>query len=300
MGAFEDEFKISASEHPSIRSTLDVMTMVHPNMAQLVTVMRRDLDQRHLDIDEKRGPMSGDGSFSILFGLLSTPSAVVRIGQIDNPPDSAIVLKHAARLIYKGSEEAEYQAHVLPFAPDVGKVTVQDMVNTIRVLRAEGYDDNFVDFGAQLEHLTGQFVFLKGTDGKILTYPTNAGDDNMAGKPIAFIRDLNCIQADKNDAKRMQVAGTSADFMDGLLEYLKKECTENEKLDSVKLKKKLTEAGIQLPDGPFDPGTLKLKIEDLAPAPAECVEACHQQDAIAEKTRNDLAAIGARLDGPSI
>jgi hypothetical protein len=259
MGEFDRQFSISASKNPDILDAgiMDLLTDVDPAKAKLVQSMKADLDARHITVDQSRGPINKDGALSLIFASSDIPSVVVRIGQMDNPADSAIVLKSAARFVYTGGEgkdAIQYQAHVLPFAPDIGEVSDRDVINTIRVLKAEGLENRIFDIS------NGQFVYLRGGDGDFLRYPADCGDKDMAGQPIAFIRDLNCTQSDPEIAEKMAGTGTANDYL-----------------------------------AKYGNGQT---LAELPPAPASCVEACHQQDAIAENARRQLAARGVRLEGP--
>ena len=101
MGEFDRQFNISASKNPKIvgESALEVVTDFSPGLMALVKALKVDLDSRNILVDQARGPINKDGALALIFASSNTDEAVIRIGQLDNPPDSATVLRPAARFV---------------------------------------------------------------------------------------------------------------------------------------------------------------------------------------------------------
>jgi hypothetical protein len=327
-GAFDKVFNISASRNPGVllTSVLDVTTKVDAGSAALVTTMKDDLDRRHIDLDLAAGPLNKDGSFSIIFQAASIPGAVVRLGQLDNPPESDIVLRPLARLVYKGTSDIspllapEYQVHILPFAPDRGKVSTLDIVNTIRVLKAEGNIEKLVDVSDT------QFVFLQDEKGNTLRYPDNLPDETLRGRPIAFIRDINAIQDDARTASQLSGTGNAGLFLEELAKLFRLGRWQEPQAEKGTLVTRIDTQGMaeddlagllrKLEGAGFKPeqqGTaLSLKGADIAAlyalrdsltpetlpaAPKEAVTAAAGQDLLTEKLRQSLQSGDVNLEG---
>jgi hypothetical protein len=148
------------------------------------------------------------------------------------------------------------------------QVLPEDILNTLRVLKAEksGKQDengNDITFDQHLTDLAGthfpakHFAYLKDTAGNYICYPPDASDPEMAGRPIAFIRDLNAVPGKKpgEDLKPQDRIQSDAGTALHLLR------------------------------------SLHIDKERLKPAPQECVDACNQQDAVIAAARVELANI---------
>ena len=291
---FSEIFRIREAANSYIPWAIEGTTYI-PAGAAVAQAMKDDLDRRGLELDLKKGPLNSDGSMSAIFLTPEISGGVVRIGMIDAPAESAIVLQPAAAFHYKRPDAPEgLQVHVMPFAPDVGEVTTSDIINTLRVLKTENLLTKLSDISP------GQFVYLRGQDGNLLCYPDTLADEAMCSKPIAFIRDINAIRASALEdpdgtnadtaaqfprAAREVLCSVKRSFDDGVqrdgkiaLKAFDDAADEMEHLRALGLKPKLdlTQQGILLEGAE----ALKLynmrgqmTVDDLPPAPAEAVAA---------------------------
>lgn len=130
-------------------------------------------------------------------GEIYIPEAVTRLEYME-PLMHDIILRPAYKKEYEQQTltQAKYKTYIVPFAPDIEvdgqpiTITADDIKRTIQVLKADGKAEHLWDIQPSA------FVYLKGADGKIITYPdTEETDKEFRGKPIAFIRDLNAVDS---------------------------------------------------------------------------------------------------------
>ena len=176
-----------------------------------------DLEQDGLPI---RNRLIGGGLYSLIFKPDTVKLSAIRIGNADHPAESVILLRPLHTIPYSytsnDGDTGELLLHHVPYAPDIapddnenqqGKnpraVLPQDIFNSLRVLKAEQRTtedgtvetlDSHLSDCRTIERLTGHFVYLRGIDGKLVRYP-ECEDKTISGRPIAFIRDLNCLPA---------------------------------------------------------------------------------------------------------
>jgi|GEM_PF-2733594 len=239
MGVFSSTFNIA---DPKVCSKLErsIIELSCRDIAK-VEMLRHELAEDGINLD---GRIFSAGNLAIASRTgdkhkQEIPDAITRIEYVGEPGHSVVSLRPAFGKFYAGGA---YYACVVPYAPDIEgmKVTDDDIRRTIQVLKAEKKGmpkgQSKADF---VNHLRpDNMVFLKNEDGQVMRYPENASDPDFAGKPIAFIRDLNCIQKDLRLARSLKNMGDA-------------------------------EIALEEMGAP--------KLADLPEAPKECVEACKQQ-----------------------
>lgn len=257
MAVFDKVFKFTSPEHIKKIEPVAIDALVKDlGFGQEVDDLRTAMRTDGIDID---GRFLDAGTLGMVFRTASThtgqeiPEAVTRIEYVGMPLNNPIVLRPVFAKEYP-STLGGYQVCVVPYAPDVEgqEVTNQDIVRTIRVLKAQGKELHLVDIGKK------QFVFLRRPDGDLLRYPPDTSDPDFRNQPIAFVRDLNAVLADGNEARKFR--GTRH--------------TEEA----------LKEMGIDL--------------TQLLPAPPECADACEQQYAITHRLASALKEAGIEPNMP--
>jgi hypothetical protein len=337
FGRFDQLFNIAASRRPdgtrlSIAGNyLDQVTLYSPEADGLAQDLKRDLDARRLRVDEGRGPLNGmamggtpNGMNTLIFNSRDVPGAVIRIGQSDDPPDSPIVLGSVADFRYQstGALGQNYQVHVVPNAPGVGEVTPLDVVNSLRVLKAQGVAEDrphgWMDTTADIN--TTQFVQLRDNAGNVIRYPDGMADENLRGRPVAYIRDLNMSQAQTKNF--LPMGGSSEEYLADLTKILHTGAwsadTEGGQpvarvdttgmspdqaarlaadMKSAGFKPRLDEASGRITLPGDDVMKLYAMRDELTPdklpvAPSEALAAAARQQEVVDKLKADLAAAG--------
>jgi hypothetical protein len=168
---------------------------------------KMDADGVRIDGDDR---LLGLGSMSIVAKTASTksgapvemPSAVSRIEYMQ-PEIHDIVLRPAYKKDYEEGVLTgdNYKHYIVPSAPDVPGTTItnEDILRTIQVLKADNKDSKLWDIQPSA------FVFLKNEQGGLISYPDTAETpENFRGKPIAFIRDMNAMDATLTKSDRIK------------------------------------------------------------------------------------------------
>lgn len=102
--------------------------------------------------------------------------------QKTDPVEHPMAIKPLVRKRYKAGGE-DYVVSVVPLVEEAAHATHEDFLRTYAAFRKDGIAANFLDVD------TSQLSYLKGPDGKRLSYPD--------GKPIAFFHDVNSSAKDK-------------------------------------------------------------------------------------------------------
>ncbi|HEU5047833.1 MAG TPA: hypothetical protein VFT64_08325 [Rickettsiales bacterium] len=147
----------------------------------------------------------GGVGHNVAMSIEENPKAVIRIGR-DNPTKSEAAIASLAYMDLKplklNGETSPLRITLTLQAPDVSfddgpyshldptediNERKKDLRNTVRFLDSEG-KSSFAD-GID----AGDFAYLK-YHGEYLRYPTEGVLPEYAGRPIAFLRDLNSVQ----------------------------------------------------------------------------------------------------------
>lgn len=177
--------------------------------ADTVLELRKKMDAEGLRIDGDER-LLGLGSMSVVARTASTksgqpvemPNAISRIEYMQ-PEMHDIVLRPAYVKEYtEGTITGDnYKHYIVPNAPDVPGTTITDadIKRTIQVLKADGKDNKLWDIQPTA------FVFLKDEQGGLMSYPnTPETPEDFRGKPIAFVRDMNAMDATLSKSDRIK------------------------------------------------------------------------------------------------